>query len=107
LAIPADIFLQIEQDVIDEVMFVENHAIQTGQEVTTDVNAVISDVANEFNNVITPALKLRDWTRSQHCWWRYPSGFGSRQPVHRELRVDCRYFLTVAIIRVPHHSTNS
>ena len=37
-------------------MSVENLAIQIGQEVTADVNTVVSDIQNEFNNVITPAL---------------------------------------------------
>lgn len=51
-----DIGNAIEQDVIDEVMSVENLAIQIGQEVTADVNTVVGDITNEFNNVITPAL---------------------------------------------------
>ena len=37
-------------------MSVENLAIAIGQDVTSDVNTVVSDITNEFNNVITPAL---------------------------------------------------
>jgi hypothetical protein len=50
------LYNQIEQDVIDEVMTVENLAISIGQQVTNDVDTVVSDITNEFNNVITPAL---------------------------------------------------
>jgi hypothetical protein len=52
----ADLYNQIEQDVIDEVMTVENLATSIGRQVTNDTNTVVSDIANEFNNVITPAL---------------------------------------------------
>jgi hypothetical protein len=54
--INTNVCFQIEMDIIDEVMSVENLAIQIGQEVTADVNTVVGDITNEFNNVITPAL---------------------------------------------------
>jgi phage-related protein len=111
LEIPTDIFLQIEQDVIHEVMSIENLAIQIDQEVTTEVNTVISNVANEFNNVITPALNQVGQEIGQGlslAGGDILQGLKvAGQYIENYPELIAEIFLTIAIVRVPQRSTNS